>query len=200
MAGVVRQAAQHANVRSYRALDTDGVTDEWYLGHQLALVLTGGARVINLSLGTTTRTDQSLMGLTALEAAARGQRRRRRAPIVVAAAGNLGDSRKVYPAADDWTISVGAVELTGTGKKAPESGHLQQFWRLGRRVRRRSRRPSSFEAKRLPGLLGSKQGPAIRRGSGLERDLICRRPRQRQSGRGPPEERSSSIGSTCSKN
>ena len=70
VAGVVRQAAQNAELRSYRVLDSDGVTDEWYLGHQLALVLAGGAQVVNLSLGTTTRSDQKLVGLSALEAAA----------------------------------------------------------------------------------------------------------------------------------
>jgi subtilisin family serine protease len=126
VAGVVRQAAQNADLKSYRVLDSDGVTDEWYLGHQLALVLSGGVRVINLSLGTTTRTDQKLVGLSALEAAAKGQWAGP-APIVVAAAGNLGDSRKVYPAADDWTISVGAVELTGTGKKTPKAAAFTNF-------------------------------------------------------------------------
>jgi subtilisin family serine protease len=120
VAGMVRQAAQNATMTSYRALDTDGVTDEWYLGYQLSLVLASGAQVVNLSLGTTTRRDQKLMGLSALEAAAKGQGVGR-APIVVAAAGNLGDSRRVWPAADDWTISVGAVGRDLT--PAPFSSH-----------------------------------------------------------------------------
>jgi Subtilase family len=126
VAGVVRQAAQNADLKSYRVLDADGVTDEWYLGHQLALVLVGGARVVNLSMGTTTRSDQKLVGLSALEAAANGEWAGP-APVVVAAAGNLGDSRKVYPAADDWTISVGAVDLTGTGKKTPKPAAFSNF-------------------------------------------------------------------------
>jgi subtilisin family serine protease len=146
VAGVVRQAAQNAELKSYRALDSDGVTDEWYLGHQLALVLASGAKVINLSLGTTTRSDQKLVGLSALESAAKGHGVSA-PPIVVAAAGNLGDSRKVYPAADDWTISVGAVELTGTGKKTPKAATFSNYgdWvdlcAVGVRV------ASSFEAK-----------------------------------------------------
>jgi subtilisin family serine protease len=126
VAGVVRQAAQKAILKSYRVLDTDGVTDEWYLGHQLALVLAGGARVVNLSLGTTTRADQKLIGLRALEAAAKGQGVGP-APIVVAAAGNLGDPRRCYPAADDWTISVGAVELSGPAKKTPKPASFSSF-------------------------------------------------------------------------
>ena len=88
VAGVVRQAAQNADLKSYRVLDSDGVTDEWYLGHQLALVLSGGARVINLSLGTTTRTDRKLVGLSAARGGGQGpvgragahSRRRRRQP------------------------------------------------------------------------------------------------------------------------
>jgi hypothetical protein len=127
--GVVRQAAARATVRSYRALDTDSVTDEWYLGHQLALVLAGGARVVNLSLGATTRADQTLMGLSALEAAARQERHRHgpAAPIVVAAAGNLASSRKLYPAADPWTIGVGAVDDTGNKKEHPERASFSNF-------------------------------------------------------------------------
>ncbi len=115
VAGMVRQAAANATVRSYRVLDTDGVTDEWYLGHQLALVLAGGADVVNLSLGTSSRGDQALMGLSALETAVRQAKKGAGppAPIVVAAAGNLGDSREFYPAADDWTIGVGAVSGPG---------------------------------------------------------------------------------------
>ncbi|HXW78095.1 MAG TPA: S8/S53 family peptidase [Acidimicrobiales bacterium] len=149
VAGVVRQAAAQATVRSYRALDTDSVTDEWYLGHQLALVLAGGARVVNLSLGTTTRSDQTLMGLSALEAAAHQERHGHgpAAPIVVAAAGNLDSSRKVYPAADPWTISVGAVKLTGAKKANPERAKFSNFggwvdvWARGVDV------VSSYEAK-----------------------------------------------------
>jgi hypothetical protein len=126
VAGVVRQAAQNAEIKSYRVLDADGVTDEWYLGHQLALVLAGGARVVNLSMGTTTRSDQKLVGLSALERAAKGQWAGP-APIVVAAAGNLGDSRRVYPAADDWTIGVGAVELAGTDKRTPKPATFSNY-------------------------------------------------------------------------
>ncbi len=145
--GVVRQAAQNATVISYRVLDTDGVTDEWYLGHQLALVLTGGPQVINLSLGTTSRHEQSLIGLAALEDAARG-RGAGDAPVVVAAAGNLGDSRRCYPAADDWTIGVGAVELTGTGKKAPKAATFSNFGDWVDVCAEGVDVPSSFEAKR----------------------------------------------------
>ena len=129
VAGVVRQAATGASVRSYRALDTDGVTDEWYLGHQLSLVLLDAPQVINLSLGTTTRADEKLMGLSELERAATRPNTDGEppAPIVVAAAGNLGSSRPFYPAADKWTISVGAVELTGPRNDIPVPASFSNF-------------------------------------------------------------------------
>jgi subtilisin family serine protease len=138
--GVIRQAAQNATLQSFRALDTDGVTDEWYLGYQLALVLASGAKVINLSLGTTTRADAKLLGLSALEAAAKGQGVAR-APIVVAAAGNLGDSRRCWPAADDWTISVGAVGQDLRGAPFSSRGDWVDVCAKGVDV------VSSFEAK-----------------------------------------------------
>jgi hypothetical protein len=107
--GVLRSSAPNADIHSYRALDADLVNDEWTLGNQIRLVLESGAEVINLSLGTFTRRDQSLLGFGLLEAAARSEG----GPIVVAAAGNSATWRPFYPAADDWAIGVGAVELTG---------------------------------------------------------------------------------------
>ncbi len=87
--GVVRQNAAEAEVWSYRALDSSGTSDEWALGIQLALALRHRSpRVINLSLGTLTRRDQTALGLTALGRLA--IRTDGTAPIVVAAAGNFG--------------------------------------------------------------------------------------------------------------
>jgi subtilisin family serine protease len=112
VAGVVRLAAPQAQVRSYLAADQDGVTDEWYLGTQIDLALAGGPAVVNLSLGATSRHDESLMGLVSLAAAAIADG----GPIVVAAAGNLDSDRPFWPAAEPWAIAVGAVEMTGDPK------------------------------------------------------------------------------------
>lgn len=110
VAGVVRQAAALATVRSYRALDIRGATDEWTLGNQIYDVLQArpAPDVINLSLGTFTRGDLKALGLQHLGAnsspcAANG-------PIVVAAAGNFDLERPFWPAAEPWAISVGAAE------------------------------------------------------------------------------------------
>ncbi len=123
--GVVRQNARDAQVWSYRALDTVGTSDEWALGIQLALALgvrDRYPRVINLSLGTLTRRDQTPLGLTALGRLA--SKADGTAPIVVAAAGNFGWARPFYPAYDCWTISVGAAEHNaGTWAQACFSDH-----------------------------------------------------------------------------
>lgn len=110
VAGLVRLGAPQAQVRSFMALDQDGVTDEWFLGHQVDLALATGAAVINLSLGAPSRNDESLLGLANLAAAAGAGE-----TIVVAAAGNLGGTRPFWPAAEAWAIGVGAVELAGDG-------------------------------------------------------------------------------------
>jgi subtilisin family serine protease len=121
--GVVRQAASEAEIWSYRALDNVGTSDEWALGIQLALAIKHKfPRVINLSLGTLTRRDQTALGLTALGRLA--SRTDGTAPIVVAAAGNFGWSRPFYPAFDPWTISVGAAEhRAGIWEQACFSDH-----------------------------------------------------------------------------
>jgi len=109
VSGVVRTTAPGVSVSSYQALDGDGVTDEWSLAEQIAYAISDEPQVINLSLGTTTRHDESLMGLGPLrQATAVGSR-----PIVVASAGNLASDRPFYPAAEEWVIGVAAVEMTG---------------------------------------------------------------------------------------
>jgi hypothetical protein len=126
VAGVVRQVASEATVWSFRGLDDDGVTDEWQLGRKLVQVRSVNPDIILLSLGAITRADQPLMGLNALAAVAsqNGPTSRRGAPIVVAAGGNFGDRRPVYPAAEPWAISVGAVELVdGAPRRASFSNY-----------------------------------------------------------------------------
>jgi Subtilase family len=129
--GVVRQNAEDAEVWSYLVLDDVGATDEWALGFQLSRAIQDRhPRVINLSLGTLTRQDQSLLGLTALGRLAR--KKDGSAPIVVAAAGNLGWARPFFPAYDHWAISVGAAEhRAGIWVEACFSDHGDEhfgFW------------------------------------------------------------------------
>ena len=180
VAGVVRQAASRASVRSYRALDTDGVTDEWYLGYQLSLVLEDAPQVINLSLGTTTRADEKLMGLAVLEKAATrpdtddGPP----APIVVAAAGNLGDSRPFYPAAEKWTISVGAIELTGPNNDVPVAASFSNFG-PGSTSAPRDARLQLLRTQAIPTTFRPFYHPRLQGFRAVERDIVCGPARER---------------------
>lgn len=114
VAGVVRQFAKDALVWSYRALDASSTTDEWALSNQLhdLMSFAGPApRVINLSLGAYTFDNRDLLALRDLSNWAKNRTAGApTAPIVVAAAGNNDSSRPFFPAASDWTISVGAAE------------------------------------------------------------------------------------------
>jgi hypothetical protein len=105
VAGVVLLGAPGAEVRSYLAADQDGVTDEWFLGTQIELALGQSPDVVNLSLGSTSRKDEPLLGLGSLAKAASADG----GPIIVAAAGNLDSCRRFWPAAESWAIGVAAV-------------------------------------------------------------------------------------------
>jgi hypothetical protein len=108
VAGIVHRHAPRAQVHAYSATDQDGVIDEWDLGRQVDEVLAGRPAVINLSLGSPSRHDESLLGLRRLAAAASADD----GPIVVAAAGNMGKDRHFWPAAEPWAIAVGAAEAS----------------------------------------------------------------------------------------
>lgn len=101
VAGVVRQVAPHATVRVRRAVGQDGIGSDVDLAIAMVRAVDEGARILNLSLGTEMPHDlPPLATLVALEIIAE---RRDEDPdcdvVVVAAAGNNGTSRPVYPAA-----------------------------------------------------------------------------------------------------
>jgi hypothetical protein len=116
VAGMVVQGAANADITSYRVLDKDNTTDEWALGNQLAAALADKPDIVNLSLGAPTRANLPLLGLGALAKEAGPPTPE--APIVIAAAGNLGLARLFYPAAEGWTISVGATDDLAPPEKA----------------------------------------------------------------------------------
>lgn len=99
VAGVVAQVAPFAQIRVYRAIDGDGVGSDVDVARALLRAVADGARIINLSLGTETPDDQPpLATQVALEMIA--ERSEPNDPvIIVAAAGNNGSKRPVFPAA-----------------------------------------------------------------------------------------------------
>jgi subtilisin family serine protease len=114
--GIVRHAAPEATIAVHRAAPPDGSALETEVACGMVEAVEAGfeagqAVVLNLSLGTTTVDGQSPLALQAAldlieEMAAESPDRD---VLVVAAAGNFGDTRPVWPAASPGVIAVGAL-------------------------------------------------------------------------------------------
>jgi len=103
--GVLQQVFPQADLRVYRALDSDGVGSEVDVACAMVRAVTDGAQILNLSLGSQTFDDRPPVAIeVALEIIAELERRQGREVLVVAAAGNFGVDRKCWPAAFDWPV------------------------------------------------------------------------------------------------
>jgi Subtilase family len=104
-AGVLQQVAPQADLRVYRALDSDGVGSEVDVACAMVRAVKDGAQILNLSLGSQTFDDGPPLAIeTALQIIADHERHHDREILVVAAAGNFGVDRKCWPAAFDWPV------------------------------------------------------------------------------------------------
>ena len=117
VAGVVLGEAPSAQIRMVRGvvggLDSDGA-----IAGAITELAAGGVRLLNLSFCGDVMTEG---GPPPVIANALDQLDE--AVVVVAAAGNFGDTRPVWPAASERVISVGAVEEHPQQAAAPFSGH-----------------------------------------------------------------------------
>jgi hypothetical protein len=129
--GRVRLSWPSAAVKSYRALDTDGVVEQTDVISEVALALADGAQVVNLSLGGWTRNNLPPLGFGAVQNAAA----EREGPILVAAAGNDDWTRPIWPAAFSWVVSVGAAQFHADGRitraNFSNSGSWVDVWANG---------------------------------------------------------------------
>jgi hypothetical protein len=99
-AGVVQQVLPTADLRVYRALDSDGVGSEVDVASAMVRAVEEGAQILNLSLGTQTFDDQPPVAIeVALEIIAELEAQSGREVLVVAAAGNFADTNECWPAA-----------------------------------------------------------------------------------------------------
>ncbi|MFI0350579.1 S8 family peptidase [Actinomadura sp. 9N407] len=111
IAGVLLRYAPSARLRALRVIGGDGVGDELDVIRALGrLAASGGADVVNLSIGCHTFDDRPSPVL-ARAIAALGRR-----TVVVACAGNAGTDRPFWPAALKPVISVAALD--GRGDRA----------------------------------------------------------------------------------
>ncbi|RJK98229.1 S8 family serine peptidase [Vallicoccus soli] len=108
VAGVVAQVAPGAELRAYRAVDSDGIGSDLEIALALVRALRDGADVVNLSFGVQTPGD---VPPVALQAAVDILAEEHPEALVVAAAGNDGSDRPSWPAAFREVVAVGALDV-----------------------------------------------------------------------------------------
>lgn len=102
VAGIVHLVAPQAQIMPIRVLDTDGRGYSFAIAEAILFAVENGADVINLSLGMPESSSYFLEDIVD-QAAAQGV-------VVVAAAGNLNNTRKQFPAAADCALGVTAID------------------------------------------------------------------------------------------
>lgn len=117
VAGVIQQVAPRADIRSFAAVDSNGIGSELSVAGALLRAARSGARVINMSLGSETENQEPPVGLSvALEIIMQNARDADiEPPIIVAAAGNAASSKKTWPAAFEEVVAVASL----TAKRTP---------------------------------------------------------------------------------
>jgi subtilase family protein len=106
VAGIVARVAPQAEIVMYRAADTDGFATDDQIADAILEAHRDGAQVINVSLGVRTVDDQPP---PALAAAVRTVLESSQERVIVAAAGNYGDTGKVFPAALEGVHAVAGL-------------------------------------------------------------------------------------------
>jgi hypothetical protein len=109
--GIVQQLAPDADITVYRAMDSDGIGSEVDVACAMIRAVTEDEnQIINLSLGCQTQDDIPPIAMHhALEIIKEWEREHDREVLVVAAAGNYGDTRPCWPAAFPGVVSVAGL-------------------------------------------------------------------------------------------
>ena len=112
-AGIVQQIAPDAHITVYRAVDSDGIGSEVDVACAMIQAVRDGNQIINLSLGCQTQDDFPPIAIqAALDVIGNWERREKREDqraVIVAAAGNFGDTRPSWPAAFRDVVAVAAL-------------------------------------------------------------------------------------------
>ena len=116
--GVIAQVAPGAKVLALAPLQPNGLTDDVTAASAVLAARAAGAAVLNLSFGGYGEGDAPPMALATVLAQAKDDDD---APVVVAAAGNDGLSRRFWPAALPGVVAVAA--LSSTGRRAGFSNY-----------------------------------------------------------------------------
>jgi hypothetical protein len=146
VAGIVQQVAPRARVTVYRAVDSDGIASEVRVACEMIRAVKDGNQILNLSLGCHTLDDLPPIAIRAalqvigeMERAederaedehAKGDRDGHdcrtecRNVLIVAAAGNFGDTRPCWPAAFRRVVSVAGL----AADMLPSQWSSHGFW------------------------------------------------------------------------
>lgn len=123
VAGVVQRVAPGADVRVYKAADSDGFASDDMIVDALLRAYADGAQVINLSLGMRTTYDEPPPGLAAaVEFVTRDSGG---AVVMVAAAGNYGDDGPCWPASFPGVEAVAGLTADLTPASWSSYGDVQ---------------------------------------------------------------------------
>jgi subtilisin family serine protease len=104
--GIVRRVAPHAEIKVYRAADTDGFATDQDIADAMLAAYADGAQIINLSLGGRTENDQAPPAMQSAVQTICGDDSK---VVIVAAAGNYGDETTCWPAAFDKVQAVAGL-------------------------------------------------------------------------------------------
>jgi Subtilase family len=108
-AGVVRHVDPEAEIRVYTALDSDGLASEVDVACAMVRAVKDGAHVVNLSLGMRTLNNQPCLALESALDLIDEMSEGSEPPVLVASAGNYGDTDPVWPAASRRVVSVAGL-------------------------------------------------------------------------------------------
>ena len=110
--GIVQQLAPDADITVYRALDSDGTGSEVNVACAMIRAVLDGNQIINLSLGCQTHDDIPPIAIErALKIISKWEQEQPgRELVIVAAAGNSGDTRPCWPAAFHDVVAVAGLE------------------------------------------------------------------------------------------
>jgi subtilisin family serine protease len=98
VAGIIERVAPGADIRVYRAADTDGFATDDDVADAMLRAVDDNAQIINLSLGGRTADDQPPLAMARAVSSIFASRSRDEV-VIVAAAGNYGDTSPCWPAA-----------------------------------------------------------------------------------------------------
>jgi uncharacterized protein YndB with AHSA1/START domain len=109
--GIIQQVEPGARIVMHKTLDGDGFGSDVAVAAAMVRAVRGGARILNLSLGTRTPDDQPPIGMqTALEII---REETGDETVIVAAAGNYANTDRCWPASFRRVVSVAGLTVDG---------------------------------------------------------------------------------------